>query len=145
MSRLKTIRPEFAEYVPRELEFGVLYISIPYKTTVHRCACGCGSKITLPINPAKWRLTYDGETVSLSPSVGNWSYPCQSHYWIKQNRIDWAPRLPAAKIEAIRRRDASARAHYLESRGVSRTVGAETEQSSSGRGLLDRIRGLFRR
>lgn len=88
MSRLTSIRPEFVEFIPKELEEGVLYISISYLTAVHRCACGCGSKITTPIRPARWRFTYDGESVSLHPSIGNWSYPCQSHYWIERDRVE---------------------------------------------------------
>jgi hypothetical protein len=42
--------------------------------------CGCGKKVVLPLHPTHGKLTYDGETVSLSPSVGNWSFPCESHY-----------------------------------------------------------------
>jgi hypothetical protein len=99
MGGLTRIRHEFVEFIPKKLEQGVLYISIPYDTAVHKCACGCGSKITTPISPVRWRLTYDGETVSLSPSVGNWSYPCQSHYWVKCNRIEWAPKWSREKIE----------------------------------------------
>ncbi|WP_417924835.1 DUF6527 family protein [Collimonas pratensis] len=26
-----------------------------------------------------WSLTYDGKTVSLDPSIGNWSLPCRAH------------------------------------------------------------------
>lgn len=143
MSRLDVVRPEFVEYVPTELEEGVLYISIRYSTTVHKCPCGCGSKITLPINPAQWRLMFDGETVSLWPSVGNWSYPCQSHYWIEQNRIEWAARWSPEKIAQNRTRDRSTRERYLKSRCGSSV--AVPNDRGSHRGVLDRIRGLFRR
>ncbi|MFC4855982.1 DUF6527 family protein [Actinophytocola glycyrrhizae] len=27
------------------------------------------------------RRDFNGETVSLSPSIGNWSFPCRSHYY----------------------------------------------------------------
>src|SRR6266496_1497891 len=100
MSRLTTIRPEFVEFIPKDLEYGVVYVSVPYSTSVHSCACGCGSKITLPINPAKWRFLWDGEAISFWPSVGNWSYPCQSHYWIERNRIEWASKMSREKIKA---------------------------------------------
>ena len=33
MSRLTAIRPEFVEFVPRELEEGVLYISLAYTSS----------------------------------------------------------------------------------------------------------------
>lgn len=143
MSRLTTIRPEFVEFVPKELEEGILYVSIPYSTTVHKCACGCGSKIALPISPAKWRFLWDGDTISLWPSVGNWSYPCQSHYWIEQSNIEWASKMSHEKIEANRARDKADRERYLKSR--SEPVTTQAPAASYGRGLLDRLRGLFRR
>jgi len=143
VSRLTTIRPEFVEFVPKELKEGVLYISVPYSTTVHKCACGCGSKITLPISPVKWRLMYDGETTSLWPSVGNWSYPCQSHYWIEQNRIEWSSKWSREKIEAGRARDKADRERHLRSR--SEPAEAQPSAAEPGRGLIDRFNGLFRR
>jgi hypothetical protein len=94
---------EFVEYVPRELQEGTLYISTTYATAVHRCCCGCGSKITTPLAPSEWSLTFDGETVSLSPSIGNWSFPCQSHYWIRRNEIVWAGRMSAQQIAEVRK------------------------------------------
>jgi hypothetical protein len=88
--RSEVLRHEFVDEVPDELEAGVLYVSIEFRTTVHLCSCGCGNVVTLPLRPAAWRLTYDGETISISPSVGNWSFPCRSHYWIRNSRIQWA-------------------------------------------------------
>lgn len=85
-----TLQPEFVTSVPDELEEGVLYISIPFRTSIHLCACGCRNKVVMPIRPGAWHLTYDGETASMSPSVGNWSLPCRSHYWIRRSTIEWA-------------------------------------------------------
>jgi hypothetical protein len=124
----------------KELEDGTLYVSIPYGTTVHKCACGCGSKVALPINPAKWRFLWDGDRISLWPSIGNWSYPCQSHYWIERNRIEWASEWEPDKIEAARARDKADRTRYLESRGMEGAALA-----ADRRGIIDRLRGLFRR
>lgn len=78
---------KFVESVPIELEEGILYITIEYKTAVHLCACGCGNKVITPINPKFWKLTYDGKYISLFPSIGNRSFDCKSHYWIRQNEI----------------------------------------------------------
>src|SRR5581483_8895602 len=116
MSRLTSIRPEFVEFVPKELDDGVLYISLAYSTTVHKCACGCGNKVTLPINPAKWRFLWDGERVSLWPSVGNHSFACRSHYWIEKNEIEWATKMSREEIEENRASDKAERERYLESR-----------------------------
>jgi len=105
MSRRMEVRHEFVATIPDRLEEGVLYISIPYATSLHRCLCGCGAEIVTPLSPTDWELSYNGDTISLSPSVGNWSYPCQSHYWIRRNRIQWARRLSEKQIAKIRAQD----------------------------------------
>src|ERR1035438_8131146 len=79
MDRLVRIRHEFVEFIPKERQEGVLYISIPYAMTVHNCFCGCGLKVVTPISPVGWKLTFDGDTVTLSPSIGSSSFPCRSH------------------------------------------------------------------
>lgn len=87
--------------VPKELRFGVLYVCFECNVVVHLCACGCGEKVVLPIDPDFWSVKYDGETVSLAPSVGNYQFPCRSHYWIKENRVVWVmdsvPQMPKKK------------------------------------------------
>ena len=80
----------FVEFVPEKLEAGVLYVSITYGTASHLCCCGCGREVVTPIARNGWRLIYDGETVSLAPSIGNWNLPCKSHYWILENQVEWA-------------------------------------------------------
>lgn len=96
---------QFVEFLPEHLDEGVLYVSVPYATTAHLCPCGCRGEVVTPLSPIGWRLTFDGETVSLEPSIGNWSFACQSHYWIERNRIDWAARWSNAKIARGREHD----------------------------------------
>jgi hypothetical protein len=43
----------------------------------------------------------------------NWNFPCQSHYWIKHNRVRWAGRWSREEIEAGRAADAVAKARYF--------------------------------
>lgn len=86
------LRHEFVEFIPRELEQGVLYISILHTSAIHLCACGCGLEVVTPIRPTEWKLLFDGETVSLKPSIGNEDFPCESHYWIENDRIRWVPK-----------------------------------------------------
>ena len=81
------LEPRFVKAVPRDLEPGVLYVSMEYGTVVHSCCCGCGFEVVTPLTPTDWRLTFDGESVSLWPSVGSWNLPCQSHYVIENNRV----------------------------------------------------------
>lgn len=112
MSR-SSIDHEFVDYVPSELAEGVLYVSIPYATAVHKCACGCGNKVVTPITPADWNLLFDGDTVSLTPSIGNWGFPCRSHYWIKSNSIQWSGAWTGEQIASGRRDDDRGRALYF--------------------------------
>lgn len=90
MTRQTTIEHRFVDSAPDVLEEGVLYVSIRYATALHRCPCRCGSEVVTPISRKGWSLTFDGVSVTLHPSVGNWNYPCRSHYWIRRDRIEWA-------------------------------------------------------
>lgn len=104
---------EFVGTIPEELREGVIYISIEFATVVHKCCCGCGSEVATPLSPTDWTLIFDGETVSLDPSVGSWNLPCQSHYWIKHNRVQWARPWTREQIAAERSADLQAKAkHY---------------------------------
>lgn len=105
MTAIKRIQPEFVEYIPERLNPDILYISRRFSTAAHLCCCGCGSEVVTPLNPAKWRLIERGGKVSLTPSVGNWSLPCQSHYWISGNAVHFAPGMPPAVIAAVKARD----------------------------------------
>ncbi len=105
MSRLLSVKHQYVEYVPERLEPGVLYISKRFRTASHLCCCGCGLKVVTPLNLAKWSLTDHGASVSLSPSVGNWGYPCRSHYLIIRNQVRWAGQLSQRHIVAVQQRD----------------------------------------
>lgn len=113
MTRIAALRPEFVEFIPAEPQSGVLYISRKYQTATHLCCCGCGSKVVTPLNPSGWRLSVAGEAVTLYPSIGSWSLPCKSHYWITGNRIQWAGPMSQRQIEAVRQSDQRAiEAHF---------------------------------
>lgn len=109
--RRQKVEHRFVEFIPDELQEGVVYVSIPYATVVHRCCCGCGSEVVTPLAPNRWAITFDGETISLAPSIGNWSFACQSHYWIERNDVDWAERWSREEIEVGRSLDRSAIRH----------------------------------
>lgn len=95
----------FVEEIPEPLSPGLLYVSPEHRTMIHLCACGCDNEVVLPLSPADWRMTYDGEAVSVWPSVGNWSLPCRSHYVIDRGRVRWAEDWTDEEIEASRSRD----------------------------------------
>lgn len=100
------------EIIPDAVEDEVLYISLKYCTAIHKCACGCGNEVVTPISPMDWKLIFDGKTVSLSPSIGNWSFNCQSHYWIKRNEIVYAREWDKEEIQFGRINDKKRKAKY---------------------------------
>lgn len=144
--KLSTLTHEFVKTIPPEAEHGKLYISIEFATAVHLCACGCGNKVVTPISPAQWLLTYDGESVSLSPSIGNWQFPCRSHYWVRNNRIRWGPQWTDAEIAAGRARDQrDVERHYSGGARVDR-VDYTAEPVRGRQGLFARLwRWIMRR
>lgn len=112
MMRHQSLEHRFVRNVPRELDPGVLYISMDYATAVHSCCCGCGERVVTPFTPTDWRMTFDGESITLDPSVGNWNQKCRSHYVIQRNRVLEAGPWSNAQVEAERRRDKKAKAAY---------------------------------
>lgn len=84
-----SIVPVFVEFIPDELEEGKLYISEKYKTAVHNCLCGCGTRSITPMSghpPHDWKVVKESEgVISLIGSVGNFQFPCKSHYIITKN------------------------------------------------------------
>jgi len=109
---MKTLQHKFVEFIPDKIEAGILYVSIEYGTAVHKCVCGCGHEVITPLSPTDWELTFDGKTVSLYPSIGNWSFDCRSHYWITKNKVKHARRWDESEIEFGRRRDANEKRDY---------------------------------
>jgi len=107
MTAVGRLDPVFVDTIPADdaLEPGKLYISILFTTTVHLCASGCGFKVVLPLNPAQYRIEFDGVNVSMAPSVGNWDYPCRWHYWIRRGQVIDAGPWSNARIENSARND----------------------------------------
>ena len=145
--RHHNLEHRFVRNVPRELEPGVLYISMEYATAVHSCCCGCGERVVTPFTPTDWRITFDGESVTLNPSVGNWNQDCRSHYVIERNRVIECGQWSDVRVETERRRDKRAKAAYFGRTTASARLDApltaeagDTEQSS---GLWSRFWAWF--
>ena len=105
MIRLTRLATQFVDYIPDPMESGVLYVSRRFATASHLCCCGCGLEVVTPLNLAKWRLIESAGQVSLYPSIGNWNFPCRSHYWIDYGRVRWAGGMSAQQITAVKERD----------------------------------------
>lgn len=102
----------FVEEVPTQMQPGVLYVSMGCATAMHLCACGCGAETVTPLSPTDWLLFYDGEAVSLHPSIGNWSLPCRSHYFIQDGKVVWAAPMSDAVIRRGRVWDRTRKAAF---------------------------------
>lgn len=99
------------ERFPSNVEPGVLYWSREFKMCAHRCACGCGDVIQLPIDDLNYRIIEGSRGVTLRPSVGNWNI-CDAHYYITAGDVEWMPQWSSNQIAAGRaaedaRREAS--------------------------------------
>jgi hypothetical protein len=94
----KLLQHKFIEFMPEIIEEGVLYISLEYCTAIHKCVCGCANEVVTPISPTDWQITFDGESITLYPSIGNWNFECQSHYFIINNEIKFARKWSKERI-----------------------------------------------
>ena len=110
------LKHEFVEFMPDELADDVIYVSVPYATVIHKCCCGCGNKVVTPLSPTDWTLLFNGETISLHPSIGNWNFKCKSHYWIQNNQVKWAKTWSEKKIELAREDQKLEREEFYEKR-----------------------------
>lgn len=130
MRQKKTLTHEFVEFIPDALKEGTLYVSMEYATVVHKCCCGCGKEVVTPLSPTDWKLIFDGKTISLDPSIGNWGFECQSHYWIRNNRVLWAARWSKDKINAGRAHDRFVKERYFDTADTA-TDGAPKDTSGA--------------
>jgi hypothetical protein len=58
-------------------------------------------------------MTFDGETISLRPSIGNWTLKCRSHHVIDCGKVIEAGSWSDEQVEAERRRDRAAHLNAL--------------------------------
>jgi Family of unknown function (DUF6527) len=141
---LSVLTHQFVEHIPEVLTLGVLYVCIPYATVVHTCCCGCGGEVVTPLSPTDWQLVFDGESVSLEPSIGNWSFACRSHYWIEHNQVRWARRWSEKEIEAGRAKDRIAKDRAFGGPPPRSSASADTTGRKPKRHLWQRLKQLWR-
>lgn len=87
------------------LEDGVLYIvdheDQREQYVEFNCPCGCGEMVWVPYYklgqqrvqyPSRgfcWGFCETDSKVTLSPSIFSSGFPCKSHYFIRDNQIQW--------------------------------------------------------
>ena len=116
---------KFVKYIPDNLNKGVIYISLEFGTAVHKCFCGCEERVVTPISPTDWEISYNGEAISFYPSIGNWSFKCQSHYWIKHNKVIWGRKWSKTEIKTGRERDLLNKKNYYEKKTIPKLLKEE--------------------
>lgn len=135
---------QFVEFIPEQLEQGALYISRPYRTAVHLCCCGCGKEVVTPLNPADWSLRVEDNLITLHPSIGNWSFPCRSHYWIRRSKVIWAGQMTQQEIDRGRAFDRKVKKTYFKKVNLNKSLPSQQlsdkdTSQTSGIGLFDSI------
>lgn len=135
---MTTFTHRFVEFIPEALEERVLYVSLNYGTVSHRCACGCGREVVTPLTPIDWKLTFDGETITLFPSIGNWDYPCRSHYWIRNSRVQWAEDWSNYRVRKAAEQDKAEKVAHYASRPHKELP--PTQDGNKKRGFWSRLR-----
>ena len=82
-------------------EDGVLYVAdTEYQDEQfiqYNCPCGCGNVVFIPYykqgqqkeEHPSWGFREKNGKVTLSPSILSSGFPCRSHYFIRENRIQW--------------------------------------------------------
>lgn len=135
MAKLQAVTHRFVEHMPPSLEEGVVYVSIAFGTVAHKCCCGCGDRVVTPLTPVDWSLVYNGQSVSLHPSIGRWDAACRSHYWIRNNRVVWSGPMSKAQVGKLKGREEAFRDDFFDAqgrlpqRGESGTQGPGSHQS----------------
>ena len=120
MQKLNRIKLLKVHYVPKTLEPGILYVSEEFGAALHLCACGCGNKVSTPIGPTDWTVKETPIGPTLNPSVGNWQFPCKSHYYIRDGQIEWMGAWTPEQVLAGRQAEEKRHQAYFKARARQR-------------------------
>lgn len=130
---MEKIKLQHVHFLPKELESGILYVSLEYGIAGHLCLCGCGNKVITPLGPAEWSFSETNNKPTLHPSIGNWQLPCQSHYCIIKGNIEWSYQFTEEQIAAGRKAEEEERKFYYE----------KIQNTKTKRSLVKRIFAWF--
>lgn len=103
---------------PDQIEPFKLYWSKEFGISAHRCACGCGDIIYLPIGPMDYSLDEGRLGPTLRPSIGNWNV-CDAHYFITNGSVEWAPKWTPERVAVARSEEDARRLAYYDDRRMT--------------------------
>jgi len=62
------------------------------RRVVFSCPCGCGRRIDLNLAKSQephWAARLNQGKISIDPSIWLRTEPCQSHFFVRSNRVEW--------------------------------------------------------
>lgn len=136
--------------IPEKLQAHIVYVTKDKDVAAHLCACGCGREVVTPLSPTDWSIKIHRGGVTLHPSIGNWAFPCRSHYFIHDGAVVWAGDMSNQAVALGRQRDRARKRSYYEQQGKTKQsplINAfETSDKpiSAWQRLVDWWRQLFR-
>lgn len=143
---------ELVESIPEALQPGIVYVAKAGDVAGHVCACGCAREVITPLSPTDWTLTFDRRGLTLDPSIGNWAFACQSHYFITDGAVVWASGMSAKAIAQGRQRDKRRKQMYYKNPNVTPPAAQASDFAPTAislrtyvRRLITWWRGLFHR
>lgn len=128
--------------IPEELQAGILYVAKDGDVAGHLCACGCRREVITPLSPTDWSLTLTRHGATLDPSIGNWAFPCRSHYFISGGNVVWAKDMSAKAIAKGRQGSRARKQSYYENLNTQPLAILEVghkPQPSKRQGCLHRL------
>lgn len=106
------VKHQVVDSIPERLQVGTLYVTTDRDVAGHLCACGCGREVITPLSPTDWSITIDQHGATLDPSIGNWAFPCRSHYFIWDGQVVWAGNMSNKAISQGRQKNKARKLSY---------------------------------
>jgi hypothetical protein len=103
---------EVVNSFPEKLRARTVYITADRDLAGHLCACGCEKEVITPLSPTDWSIKLNRRGVTLNPSIGNWAYPCRSHYFILDGNVVWEDNMSNETITRGRQKNRSRKLSY---------------------------------
>ena len=89
--KTETLSLLFVEYLPEKekVEPGIFYYAKEFDVSAHLCPCGCGGVVNLFYHRLDNGWGIDLQTLTITPSIYSYQWPCKSHYFITNGEVKW--------------------------------------------------------